>query len=74
MTAHDGKSLPRVEGIVEEALPALTFRVRLDGREERVLAHLAGRLRLHHIRVLPGDRVALELSPDGGRGRIVRRL
>jgi len=64
---------PQEEGAVEEALPALTFRVRLrDGRE--VLGHLAGKLRLYHIRVLPGDRVLLELSPDGRRGRIVRRL
>jgi translation initiation factor IF-1 len=63
----------RKEGVVEEALPGLTFKVRLeDGRE--ILAHLAGRLRLHHIRVLQGDRVSLEMSPDGERGRIVRRL
>lgn len=49
------------------------FRVRLkDGRE--VLGHLAGKLRLHRIRVLQGDRVLLEMSPDGRRGRIVRRL
>jgi len=49
------------------------FRVRLaDGQE--VLGHLAGKLRLYHIRVLPGDRVTLEMSPDGRRGRIVRRL
>ncbi|MEK7608274.1 MAG: translation initiation factor IF-1 [Patescibacteria group bacterium] len=71
---NDNKSLARAEGIVEEALPALTFRVLLDGGEERVLAHLAGRLRMNHIRVLPGDRVSLELSPDRGRARIIRRL
>ncbi len=69
----DTKSLERVEGIVEEALPALTFKVRLQGGE-KVLGHLAGKLRINHIRVLPGDRVLLELSSDGGRGRIVRRL
>ena len=63
----------REEGVVEEALPALTFRVRMhDGRE--VLGHLAGKLRLYHIRVLPGDRVLIEISSDGRRGRIVRRL
>lgn len=62
------------EGIVQEALPSTLFRVRLDdGRE--ILAHLAGRLRLHFIRVLPGDRVRVELSPyDEGKGRIVHRL
>ncbi len=63
----------RQEGVVEEALPGATFRVELQ-RGGRVLAHLAGKLRLYHIRVLPGDRVLLELSPDGQRGRIVRRL
>ena len=67
------KDLPRIEGIVEEALPGLSFRVRIQ-EGNLVLAHLAGRLRLHHIRVLPGDKVLMELSPDGGRGRIVRRL
>ncbi len=68
------KTVPeRTEGIVEESLPALTFRVRLaDG--QLILAHLAGKMRLYHIRILPGDRVTLELSPDKRRGRIVRRL
>jgi translation initiation factor IF-1 len=61
------------EGTVEEALPALSFRVRLKNGE-LVMGHLAGKMRLHRIRVLPGDRVLLEMSPDGARGRIVRRL
>ena len=64
----------REEGIVEEALPALTFRVRLMVSNEEVLAHLAGKLKLNYIRVLPGDRVLVELGPDRRRGRIVRRL
>ncbi len=60
------------DGVVEEALPSTTFKVKLDdGRE--VLAHLAGKLRLNFIRVMPGDRVSLELSPDERRGRIVFR-
>ena len=64
----------RVEGHVEEALPATTFRVVLD-TGEKILAHLAGKLRLHYIKVLPGDRVLVELSPyDNTRGRIIRRL
>ena len=64
----------RVEGAVEEALPATTFKVRLDSGEI-VLAHLSGKMRLHHIRILPGDRVVLDLSSyDRTRGRIVRRL
>lgn len=64
----------REEGIVEEALPALTFRVRLLGDEQEVLAHLSGKMKLHYIRVLPGDHVVVELGPDRKRGRIVRRL
>lgn len=65
--------LERKEGVVEETLPALAFRVRTaDGAE--VLAHLAGKMRLHRIRIVAGDRVIMEMSPDGRRGRIVRRL
>ncbi len=73
MDSNPKLSLVRKEGKVLESLPALTFRVELEGGEI-ILAHLAGKLRLHHIRVLPGDRVTLEMSPDGGRGRITRRL
>ena len=64
----------KVEGLVEEALPATTFRVKLsNGRE--VLSHLSGKMRMHHIRILPGDRVMVELSLyDESRGRIIRRL
>lgn len=62
------------EGIVEEALPSTLFRVRFDDGL-RTLAHLSGRMRLRHIRVLPGDRVRVELSPyDETKGRIVYRL
>ena len=62
------------EGIVQEALPSTLFRVRLDDASQ-ILAHLSGRMRLHHIRVLPGDRVRVELSPyDRGKGRIVLRM
>jgi translation initiation factor IF-1 len=61
------------EGVIFEALPSTIFRVKLDdGRE--VLAHLSGKLRLNHIRILVGDRVVVELSPyDDKRGRIVYR-
>ncbi|MDP2647811.1 MAG: translation initiation factor IF-1 [Candidatus Yanofskybacteria bacterium] len=62
----------KVNGTVIEALPDTAFKVELeDGRQ--VLAYLAGRMRLHYIKVMIGDRVALELSPDGLRGRIVFR-
>ena len=64
----------KVEGWVEESLPATTFRVRLDNNQE-VLAHLSGKMRMHYIKILPGDRVIIELSPyDTSRGRIIRRL
>ncbi|RKX64705.1 MAG: translation initiation factor IF-1 [Thermodesulfobacteriota bacterium] len=63
-----------VEGRVVEALPNAMFRVELDNGH-RVLAHIAGKLRMHFIKILPGDRVKVELSPyDLGRGRIVYRL
>lgn len=61
-----------VEGIVEEALPNTLFRVKLASGDV-VLAYLAGKMRLHRIKVLVGDRVALQLDPYGGRARIVRR-
>lgn len=67
------KKLLRKEGQVIESLPSTHFRVRLDdGRE--ILAHLAGRLRLARIKILPGDKVTVEMNPyDEKRGRIVYR-
>jgi translation initiation factor IF-1 len=62
------------EARVLEALPGLMFRVKINDSEGTILAHLAGKMKMHNIRVLAGDRVLLELSPDGTRGRIVRRL
>ena len=59
---------------VIEALPNFLFKVRLENGRE-ALAHLAGKLKIHHIKVLPGDRILVELSPyDEKRGRIVYRL
>jgi len=63
-----------LEGEVVEALPNGMFRVKLDTGQE-ILAHIAGKLRVNFIRILPGDRVRVELSPyDLTRGRIVYRL
>ncbi|HWU24378.1 MAG TPA: translation initiation factor IF-1 [Candidatus Paceibacterota bacterium] len=60
-------------GTVEEVLPNSLFRIRMpDG--SLILSYLAGKMRLHRIRVLVGDRVELVLDPYGGRARIVRRL
>lgn len=62
-----------VEGIVTEALPNTTFRVELENGHE-ILAHTSGKMRMHYIRILPGDKVKLELSPyDLNRGRIIYR-
>jgi translation initiation factor IF-1 len=62
-----------VEGTVVEALPDAMFRVELENKHV-VLAHVSGKMRMHFIRILPGDRVAIELSPyDLGRGRLTYR-
>ena len=63
-----------VEGTVVEALPGATFRVKLDDERE-ILAYLAGKMRIRRIRILPGDRVKIEM-PDSNseRGRITWRL
>jgi len=68
------KQTSREEGVVEEALPAATFKVKLQSGEV-ILAHLAGKMRIYRIKVVPGDRVIVELTPyDPNRGRIVRRI
>jgi translation initiation factor IF-1 len=68
------KEAIEVEGTVVEALPNATFRVELPNGH-RVLAHISGKIRVHYIRILPGDRVLIELSPyDLSRGRITYRL
>ena len=63
---------PTVRGQLTEVLPNSLYRVKLDGGEE-IIAHLAGKLRMNHIRVIAGDFVSLVLSPDGLMGRIVYR-
>lgn len=68
------KDVIEVEGTVVEALPNAMFKVKLDTGHE-VLAHISGKMRMHYIRILLGDRVRLELSPyDLTRGRITYRL
>lgn len=70
----DKQDVKRLEGRVEEALPGATFRVSI-GEGKTILAYLSGKMRLHYIKILPGDRVTLEMTPyDDARGRIVRRL
>jgi translation initiation factor IF-1 len=63
----------QVEGIIEEALPNAVFKVKLEN-EHIVLAHISGKMRMNFIRIPPGDRVKLDLSPyDLSRGRITYR-
>ena len=62
-----------VDGVVDEALPNTLFRVKLQSGEV-ILAYLAGKMRLHRIKVLVGDRVTVQLDPYGGRARITRRV
>ena len=67
------EDLIEVEGIVAEALPNAIFKVELDNGH-KVTAHISGKIRKHFIRILPGDKVKLELSPyDLTRGRITFR-
>ena len=71
MTKEEGKI--KVDGLVIEALPGTQFRVRLDNGHE-VLAYLSGKMRKHYIRILPGDKVTVELTPyDLTRARITFR-
>ncbi|NLF19175.1 MAG: translation initiation factor IF-1 [Lentisphaerae bacterium] len=67
------KDCIRVEGVVKELLPNTMFRVALENGHE-VLAHISGKMRLHFIRILPGDAVVVEISPyDLTKGRITYR-
>lgn len=64
----------KLEGEVKELLPNTMFRVTV-GEGHMILAHISGRMRLHFIKLLPGDKVLLEMSPyDLTKGRIIRRL
>ena len=79
--AKPNKEIIELEGKVIEALPSAVFRVLIDSAPsspnppQEILAHIAGRLRINRIRILPGDRVRVELTPyDLKRGRITRRL
>ena len=72
-----GEKVLQVSGVVVESLPGLLFRVKRQSSsgEKEVLAHLAGRLKLNRIRVVPGDKVTMEMTSENDtRGRIVRRL
>ncbi len=70
----NSKKVEKKTGIVIESLPSLNFKVKLEDEEREILAHLAGKLRVHKIKILPGDKVTVEISPyDRNRGRIIYR-
>jgi translation initiation factor IF-1 len=73
MNKEENKDL-EVKGVVTEALPNTLFRVILDNNKEEILSFLSGKMRMHRIRVLVGDKVILKLDPYGGKGRITKRL
>ena len=62
---------PTKMGVVSEALPNTLFRVMID--EQETLAYLSGKMRLHRIKILVGDKVEVLIDPYGGKGRIIRR-
>lgn len=69
--AHQGSI--EIDGVVKEVLPNTLFRVEIEG-ERTVLCHLSGKMRIHFIKILPGDKVRVEMTPyDKERGRIVYR-
>jgi translation initiation factor IF-1 len=69
------KSIVVKEGRVVEALPSANFRISLDEDGREVFGHLSGKMRLHYIKVLVGDKVLMEFSPyDENKGRIIKRL
>lgn len=63
-----------VSGVVIETLPNTMFRIELEEERGEIIAYLAGKMRIHRIKVLVGDTVTVLLDPYGGKGRITRRL
>jgi translation initiation factor IF-1 len=68
------KKIPPAIGTVLEAFPNTLFKVSLEGGKGEVLAYLAGKMRLHRIKILIGDKVEVFLDEYGGKGRIIRRI
>lgn len=68
------KEIVQVEGVVIETLPGAKFKVKLDETHE-LFAHISGKMRMNYIKILPGDKVVIEMSPyDLTKGRIVKRV
>ncbi|HEY4494153.1 MAG TPA: translation initiation factor IF-1 [Candidatus Paceibacterota bacterium] len=76
MSGSNKEILPIARGVVTEALPSTLFRVKLEDQgddQPEILAYLGGKMRMHRIKVLIGDKVEVVLDPYGGKGRIVKR-
>ena len=72
---NSNKNVVEVRGVVIEVLPNATFLVELDQNHHRIFAHPSGKMRKNNIRILPGDKILLEISPyDINRGRIIYRF
>lgn len=68
------KDVVEMEGVILEKLPNATFKVQVGGLDTPVLAHVSGKMRMHYIKIIPGDKVKLEISTyDNTRGRITFR-
>lgn len=63
-----------ISGVIIEALPNTFFRIKRDDNSDEMLCYLSGKMRLHRIRVLIGDKVLVEIDPYGGKGRIIKRV
>ncbi len=74
MSELKNEKISSARGVVTEALPSTLFRVKLDGEEKEILAYLSGKMRMHRIKVLIGDKVEIVLDPYGGKGRVIKRL
>lgn len=76
MTDQEKEKIVTARGVVSEALPNTLFRVKIEEDEEQkeILAYLGGKMRMHRIKVLIGDKVEVVLDSYGGKGRIIKRL
>ncbi|MFZ2072771.1 MAG: translation initiation factor IF-1 [Minisyncoccia bacterium] len=73
MSDQKNEKILTMQGVVTEALPNTLFRAKLEDDKE-ILAYLSGKMRMHRIKVLIGDKVEIVLDPYGGKGRIIKRL
>lgn len=75
MNELKNEKIASARGVITEALPSTLFRVMLEVDEKKeILAYLSGKMRMHRIKVLVGDKVEVILDPYGGKGRIIKRL